>query len=204
VITEQESEFARFSRREIQFDMMRSMRCPAMRDGVERFAACDRYGIIPTAIRTKKGVALCIKTGEPSGACEIREMISAFTVFRLVVNHAILNLNLPGAEVSLEIRGVVLRVPETEFNAGKNGKPGSEINYSRLSMSLPFSEMPYGFERISERTFPSTSVKSCPSRCAIVGATSILSTAPIFAPDFMLRPDTMNSASILGLLARHP
>jgi len=51
-------------------------------------------------------------------------MMAALAVFGLVIDDAADDFDLAGAEVALEIRGVVLRVPEAELDAGKYGKPG--------------------------------------------------------------------------------
>jgi len=44
-------------------------------------------------------------------------VIAPLAVFGLVVDDLILNLDLAGAEIALEVGGVVLRVPKTEFDA---------------------------------------------------------------------------------------
>jgi len=52
--------------------------------------------------------------------------------------------DLAGAEVALEVRGVILRVPETEFDAGKEGEFGGGFP---VVGHLAFPD----FERLAER-----------------------------------------------------
>src|SRR3954449_2512766 len=51
-------------------------------------------------------------------------MVAAFTVLRLVVDDAVLNFYLANAEIALEIRRIVLRVPEAKLDGRKHRKFG--------------------------------------------------------------------------------
>ena len=95
-----------------------------MRDGIEGFSALHRRRIVPTAAGSKERVALGVEPGEFLRAGKVGEMIAALAILSFVINDFVNNLDLVGAEVALKIGGVVLRVPQAEFNAGKNGEPG--------------------------------------------------------------------------------
>ena len=101
---------------------MRAVRRPAVRDGIEGFAGFHRRRIVPTAVRAQKRVALRIETGEFFRTGEIREVVAPLAVLGLVVDDPVHNFDLAGAEIALEVRGVVLRIPETELDARKNRK----------------------------------------------------------------------------------
>src|ERR1035438_244908 len=51
-------------------------------------------------------------------------MIAALAILRLVVDYLIFDLDLAGAEVPLEVSGIVLRVPKAELDGGEDGEPG--------------------------------------------------------------------------------
>ena len=120
VVAEDENDFLRLAGLQIHFDVMRAVRRPAVRDGVERLAALHRRRVVPTAVSAEERVALRVEAGEFLRAGEIGEMIAALAIFGLVINDAVHDLDLAGAEVALEIGGVVLRVPQAELDAGKN------------------------------------------------------------------------------------
>ena len=87
-----------------------------MRDRVERFAALDSRRIVPATVRAEEGVALRIEARERLGAGEVGEVIAALAVLGLVVDNAVLYLDLTGREVALEVGLIVLRVPEAELD----------------------------------------------------------------------------------------
>ena len=49
-------------------------------------------------------------------------MIAALAVLGLVVDDAVLDFDLAGIEVALEVGGVVLRIPQAELDAGENAE----------------------------------------------------------------------------------
>src|SRR5208282_6710675 len=55
---------------------------------------------------------------------EIREVIAALAILGLVIDDPVHDLDLAGAEIALEVGGVILGVPETELDAGENGEFG--------------------------------------------------------------------------------
>ncbi len=122
VVAEDEDDFLRLAGFQIHFDVVRAVRRPAVRDGVEGFAVFHRRRVVPTAIGAEKRVALRVETGEFLRAGEIREMVAPLAILGLVVDDAVHDLNLAGAEIALEVGGVVLGIPKAELDAGKNAK----------------------------------------------------------------------------------
>src|SRR5215469_7810130 len=99
---------------------MRSDRRPAVSDGVTGFAAFYNRGIVPPAISPQEFVALRVEAGESLRTGEECKVITSFPVLGLVIDNSILDLNLADAEIALEVRGVVLRVPPAKFDRGKD------------------------------------------------------------------------------------
>src|ERR1035438_5600909 len=96
--------------------MMRSDGRPAVRYRVRGFAALDDGGPVPTPPGAQQCLALRVKTRQGVGTGEPGEMIAALAVFRLVIDHFIVEFHLADAEVTLKIGGVVLGVPQAEFD----------------------------------------------------------------------------------------
>ena len=76
----------------------------------------DNLGVVPAVVWAEEVFALCIEAGKRCRACEVSEMIPPFAILRLVVDDAIFNLHFADIEIALEIRRVILRIPETEFD----------------------------------------------------------------------------------------
>ena len=123
---------------------MRAVRRPAVGDGVEGFAGFHRRRVVPTAVGAEERVALRVEAGEFFRAGEIREVIAALAVFGLVVDDPVHDFDLAGAEIALEVGRVVLSVPETELDAGKERKLGG------LGAPVRHREFP-DFQRFTER-----------------------------------------------------
>ena len=108
--------------------MMRAVGRPAVGDGVEGFAAHDGGGLVPTGVFAEEHVALRVETGQLFRAGEIREVIATLAILGLVVDDVIHDFDLTCAEVALEVGGVVLRIPEAEFDAGEDGELGGRLS----------------------------------------------------------------------------
>ena len=119
MVAEDKDDFLRLAGLQIHFDVVRTVRRPAVRDGVEGFAGFHRRRVVPTAVGAEERVALRVETGELFRAGEIREMVAALAILGLVVDDPVHDLDLAGAEIALEVGGVVLRVPEAKLDAGK-------------------------------------------------------------------------------------
>src|ERR1019366_7837223 len=117
VVAKDKNDFLRFAGLQTHFDVMRTVRRPAVRDRVEGFATLHCRRVVPTAISAEERVALRIETSEFFRAGEIREVVAALAIFGLVVDDTVVDFNLAGAEVALEVGGIVLRVPQTELDA---------------------------------------------------------------------------------------
>ncbi len=103
---------------------MRTNRCPAMRHRVFRLALLDHARRISPTIGSQEFVAGGVETRQRRGAGKISKVIAAFTVFGLVVDHAVFNLNFPDAEVPLEVGHVVVGIPQAELYEGKQRQIG--------------------------------------------------------------------------------
>ena len=123
---------------------MRAVRRPAVRDGVEGFAALHRRRVVPTAVSAEERVALRVEAGEFLRAGEIGEMVAALAILGLVIDDPVHDLDLAGAEIALEIGGVVLRVPQAELDAGKNRE------FRGLLAAVGHREFP-DFQRFAQR-----------------------------------------------------
>jgi len=119
LIPQQKDHLAGLAGIEIQLDMMGADRSPAVSDRVERAAACDGGRIVPAPAAAEKSLALGVKAGRLGRAGEPGEMVTAFAVFGLVIDHPLLDLHLAGAEVALEIGRVVLGIPKAELHGRK-------------------------------------------------------------------------------------
>lgn len=49
-------------------------------------------------------------------------MVAPLAVFGFVVDHALLNLDLTGIEITLVVGSVIPGIPQGKLNAGKKGK----------------------------------------------------------------------------------
>src|SRR5512145_407461 len=106
-------------------NVMRANRRPAMGLGVKRLATLNRYRPIPATIRPEKCLALVVKTCQFLGAGEVGKVIAALAVFCLMIDDAILDLDLPGVEVALEVSAVILRIPKAKLDTRKDREPGA-------------------------------------------------------------------------------
>ena len=86
-----------------ELDVVRSDRRPAVRFRIARFAAFHRRGVLPAAVGAEEGFALGVEAGQLFGAGKVGEVVPALAVFRLVIDHPVLDFHLPGVEISLEV-----------------------------------------------------------------------------------------------------
>ena len=124
MVAEDKDDFLRLTGLQVHLDVVRAVRRPAMRDGIERLPLLHRRRVVPTAIGAKECIALRVEAGKFFRAGEIREVIAALAILGLVIDDPVHNLDLAGAEIALEVGGVILGVPETELDTGENGEPG--------------------------------------------------------------------------------
>ena len=90
VITQDKNDLFRLSGFQLDFDMMRPDRLPAVRDRILEICLLPppqgesqpRYG-------PRKDFALCIKSGQFFGAGKIGKVIAPFAIFGFVVDHSI-------------------------------------------------------------------------------------------------------------------
>ena len=80
---------------QLDFDMVRTNRLPAMRDRIGRLACFHSLGRIPAAIRAEEGFALGIEASQFFGAGKIGKVVAAFAIFGLVIDHFVHDFDLP-------------------------------------------------------------------------------------------------------------
>src|ERR1035437_7227970 len=125
LIAENKDDLAAFTGFEREPDVVRADRSPAVGDGIKTVSAFDGGRIVPASIGAQEDIALRVAAGDCFRASEEREVVAALAVFRLVVDHAVLDFDLADAEVALEVGGIVLRIPQAEFDRGEYGEFGS-------------------------------------------------------------------------------
>ena len=86
--------------------------------------ALDGDRPVPAAVRAEERVARGVEAGRPVGAGEVGEMVASLAVLGLVVDDAVLDLDLADRVVALEVRRVVLRVPQAELDRAEQRQAG--------------------------------------------------------------------------------
>ena len=92
---------------------------PAVGDAVRAAAAENGRGAGGGAVNADEGVAGGVKGAARPVGPEDGIVVAPLAVFGLVIDRAAIHLDLAGGIVALEVRGVVHRVPEAEFQIGK-------------------------------------------------------------------------------------
>ncbi len=121
LVAEDEDDLPRFSGGQIELDLMRADGRPAMSDGVGQLPGGNGSGLVPAAVGAKKRIACRVETGSWLRAGKEGEVIAALAVLGLVIDDAVDHFHFADIEVALEVCGVVLGVPQAEFDAGEDG-----------------------------------------------------------------------------------
>ena len=79
---------------------------------------------VPAAVRAEERVALRVEAGQRLRAGEVREVVAPLAVLGLVVDDAVVDLDLARREVALEVGGVVLGVPQAELDRAEQRQAG--------------------------------------------------------------------------------
>ena len=111
LVAENENDLTAFVRLQGQVDMMRTDGLPAEGNRIAGLAAFDCRGVIPSPICSQERLSLRIEPGQRLRAGKVRKMIAAFAVLGLVINNPVLDFHLPGIQVALQVRRIVLCVP---------------------------------------------------------------------------------------------
>ena len=75
---------------------------------------------VPAAPRPEEGLALGVEAGERLRAGEPGEVVAPLAVLGLVVDDLVLDLDLAGVEIALEVGGVVVGFPQAELDRGED------------------------------------------------------------------------------------
>ena len=100
-------------------EVMRTDRLPAVGDGVAAGTVLYGKGILRGSVYAHKGIAACVEGIGRTVCIEDSVVISSFSVFRLVIDGAAFNLHFTGGEVALEVCCIIRRIPQTEFHKGE-------------------------------------------------------------------------------------
>ena len=55
-------------------------------------------------------------------------MVATFAIFRLVIDHTVNNFNFTHIVVALEVGGIIIGIPQAEFDGSKGGQFGRGIS----------------------------------------------------------------------------
>ncbi len=80
---------------------------------------CGRRQDSPARRKVRETHLCCVKTVDGTVYGIKRIMIPAFPVLRLMINRGTLHFHLAGAEITLKILHIIIRIPETPFHVGK-------------------------------------------------------------------------------------
>jgi hypothetical protein len=122
VVAQEEDHLPTLPRRQVETDMVGADGGPAVGDGVEGLAPFHRQRAVPAPVRPQEGIPLRVKARQRFGTGEEGEVVAALPVLRLVVDDPVLHLHLAGAEIALEVGGVVPGVPEAELHRREDGE----------------------------------------------------------------------------------
>ena len=115
-VAEDEHERPAFAGRELDLELVRGDGRPAVGDGVAGLAGKDRARGVVSGVRAEERLAVGVEAVGPGVHGVERVVVAALAVFGLVVDRAAEDLHLAGGEVALEVRAVVLRVPEAPLD----------------------------------------------------------------------------------------
>ncbi|MNE05415.1 hypothetical protein D3C80_979760 [compost metagenome] len=118
-VTKNEYEALLFARSKSQLHFVRADRRPAACNGVGSLTSGNNLRLMKTVVQTYEGFAICIESVNFTVNGVEGIVVSAFAIFCFVINNGILYFNLTCAEVTLEVRHIVLGIPETEFSKGE-------------------------------------------------------------------------------------
>ena len=111
VVAEHEDDLPRLSGGQVELHLMGADGRPAVGNGVGELAGFHGGGRIPAAIAAQEGLALRVEASSGLRAGEVGKVIAALAILSLVIDDAVLDLDLADVEIALEVGGVVLGVP---------------------------------------------------------------------------------------------
>ena len=122
MVAQQEDDLLCLTGLQLQLHLVRPHRRPPMRNRVGQLTGFHGCRLVPAAVAAQERLALRVESRAGFGTGEVGEVVAALAVLRLVIDHAVFHLHLPGVEISLEVGGVVLRIPQAELDAGEPRK----------------------------------------------------------------------------------
>lgn len=108
-----------FARLKCQINLMGCNRRPAAGYGIGELAFFNSGRILIAAVWTKKGIPVCLEGGYRCVDRKQSVVIPTFPVFCFVIKNGTFYFHLSGAEVTLEILHIIIRIPETPFQIRK-------------------------------------------------------------------------------------
>ena len=99
-----------------------------MGDGVGAFAVFHSIWCSRGTIDTHEGISGGIEGSDFLVGVESSVVVSSFSVFGFVIDGRSDDFHFTGRIVSLEVGGIILRIPQTEFNEGEHFSKFEKIN----------------------------------------------------------------------------
>ena len=142
VVAEGEDDGMRRAGLQADPNVMRADGLPAMSYRVGRLAALDGQWAVPAAVWSQERVTLRVKAGEEGSRVAIfrkrwqlfrrqlcragkpGEVVAALTILCLVIDNAVLHLDLGRVEVALEVGLIIPGIPQTEFDRREDRQIG--------------------------------------------------------------------------------
>src|SRR5215208_7482642 len=101
---------------QMDLDMMRPNRLPAMCFRITRLAFFNDHRLIPAPIWAEKVFAYCVEACQFFRAGKISKVVTALTILGFVIDDLIDNFHLSNGIIALEVGSVVVRVPQTKLD----------------------------------------------------------------------------------------
>ena len=127
---------------------MAADRSPSVSYAVITYTGLYRTWSVRSIVNSYEFITACIEAADILVYMEYSKVVSAFTILRFVIYSASFHLNLTDREVPLEVRSIILRVPETELyitvqidlfsfrGAVYQGKPGKFTSFVKRYENL--------------------------------------------------------------------
>ena len=119
-VTQAEQDAAALSRGQLYMYVQRTNRSPAMGDAAGAMACPNGLRVCRAAIYAAECITGGVKAADGAVGPENSVMVTALTVFGLMIDSAALHLDFTGGEIALEVGAVVHSVPQAELHIAEH------------------------------------------------------------------------------------
>ena len=119
-VTQTEQDAAALSRGQLYMDVQRTNRSPAMGDAAGAMACPNGLRVCRAAIYAAECITGGVKAADGAVGPENSVVVTALTVFGLMIDSAALHLDFTGGEIALEVGAVVHSVPQAELHIAEH------------------------------------------------------------------------------------